>query len=74
MLQLRHLCPLTFDLVQYAVSGLLCVSHREIGPRSRVWSEKDLVDQAAYEFAEVRGKADARPSCVCWFAVCSRLV
>ncbi|XP_006633419.1 leukotriene A-4 hydrolase [Lepisosteus oculatus] len=25
---------------------------REIGPRSRVWSEKEVVDLAAYEFAE----------------------
>ncbi|KAK6488104.1 leukotriene A-4 hydrolase-like [Huso huso] len=25
---------------------------REIGPRTRVWSEKELVDLAAYEFAE----------------------
>ena len=26
---------------------------RDIGPRSKVWSEKELVDRAAYEFAEV---------------------
>ncbi len=26
---------------------------REIGPRSKVWSEKEMVDAAAYEFAEV---------------------
>ncbi|XP_042370810.1 leukotriene A-4 hydrolase-like, partial [Plectropomus leopardus] len=26
---------------------------REIGPRSRVWSEKEFVDKAAFEFSEV---------------------
>ena len=26
---------------------------RDIGPRTRVWSEKEVVDQAAYEFADV---------------------
>lgn len=26
--------------------------HREIGPRSQVWSEEEYVDKAAYEFAE----------------------
>ena len=26
---------------------------REIGPRSKVWCEKEMVDAAAYEFAEV---------------------
>ena len=28
--------------------------YRNIGPRSKVWSEKELVDAAAYEFAEVK--------------------
>lgn len=26
---------------------------REIGPRTLVWAEKELVDKSAYEFAEV---------------------
>ena len=26
---------------------------REVGPRTLVWSEKEMVDKAAYEFAEV---------------------
>ncbi|KAK2145631.1 hypothetical protein LSH36_668g01034 [Paralvinella palmiformis] len=32
------------------VAGSL--EYREIGPRSRVWSEKEMVDAAAFEFAE----------------------
>ena len=27
---------------------------RKIGPRSHVWSEKEYVDKAAYEFAETK--------------------
>ena len=27
---------------------------RKVGPRSHVWSEKEFVEQAEYEFAEVR--------------------
>jgi len=26
---------------------------RDIGPRSKVWSESEMIDAAAYEFAEV---------------------
>lgn len=26
---------------------------KDIGPRSRVWTEKDMLDKAAYEFAQV---------------------
>uniref|UniRef100_A0A8B9GNB8 Leukotriene A-4 hydrolase n=1 Tax=Astyanax mexicanus TaxID=7994 RepID=A0A8B9GNB8_ASTMX len=33
-------------------SVVCSVSCREIGPRSRVWSEKEHVDQAAFEFTE----------------------
>lgn len=29
------------------------VLYREIGPRSKVWSEKEYVDLAAFEFSEV---------------------
>ncbi|CAL1542751.1 unnamed protein product [Lymnaea stagnalis] len=28
------------------------IESRQIGPRTRVWSEKEMVDEAAYEFAE----------------------
>lgn len=31
------------------------VLYREIGPRSKIWSEKEYVDQAAFEFSEVSG-------------------
>ena len=31
-------------------SGAL--TSREIGPRSRVWCEKEMIDASAYEFAE----------------------
>lgn len=33
--------------------NVFCVLYREIGPRSRVWSEKEYVDKAAFEFSEV---------------------
>lgn len=33
---------------------LFWLANREIGPRSRVWSEKEFVDKAAFEFSEVR--------------------
>lgn len=29
------------------------MSDRQIGPRSSVWSEKEMVDLAAFEFTEV---------------------
>ena len=32
---------------------VLCCYYRKIGPRSHVWSEKEFIDQAVYEFAEV---------------------
>ena len=41
--------PMSTYLVAIA-SGAL--ENREIGPRSRVWCEKEMVDAAAYEFAE----------------------
>jgi hypothetical protein len=33
---------------------------RDIGPRTKVWSEKEFVDKAAYEFAEVCSKMRLR--------------
>ena len=39
----------------YSREITLCFSfdNRKIGPRSKVWCEKEMVDAAAYEFAEV---------------------
>lgn len=31
----------------------VCSVHREIGPRSKIWSEKEYVDKAAFEFSDV---------------------
>ncbi|XP_023696274.1 leukotriene A-4 hydrolase [Paramormyrops kingsleyae] len=45
----RQTVPIPSYLIALVVGA---VESREIGPRSRVWSEKELVDQAAYEFAE----------------------
>ncbi|XP_036376123.1 leukotriene A-4 hydrolase [Megalops cyprinoides] len=45
----RQAVPMPSYLIALVVGAL---ESREIGPRSRVWSEKELVDQAAYEFAE----------------------
>ena len=33
--------------------SVLWLDNREIGPRSRVWSEREFVDKAAFEFSEV---------------------
>ena len=46
----------TNDLHYYKIiiyAQIFCLLCRDIGPRSKVWSEKELVDAAAYEFAEV---------------------
>lgn len=43
------------------VVGLL--ESREIGPRSRVWSEKEVVDAAAQEFSEVRPNSACAHCC-----------
>ncbi|KAL4659337.1 leukotriene A-4 hydrolase [Arapaima gigas] len=45
----RQAVPIPSYLVAVVVGAL---DSREIGPRSRVWSEKELVEQAAYEFAK----------------------
>ena len=29
------------------------VSCRQVGPRSKVWSEKEMIEQAEWEFSEV---------------------
>ena len=42
--------PIPVYLIAIVV-GLL--ESRKLGPRSHVWSEKEYVDKAAYEFAEV---------------------
>lgn len=45
------------DVIMLPGAGKQCLfslAHREIGPRSRVWSEKEFVDKAAFEFSEVR--------------------
>lgn len=41
--------PIPAYLLALAVGDL---ESRKVGPRSHVWSEKEFVDQAAYEFAE----------------------
>ncbi|XP_065829213.1 leukotriene A-4 hydrolase-like [Oscarella lobularis] len=41
--------PIPSYLIALAVGD---VESRDIGPRTRVWSEKEVVDQAAYEFAD----------------------
>lgn len=41
--------PMSSYLIALAIGE---IESREIGPRSRVWSEKSMVDAGAYEFAE----------------------
>ncbi|XP_064078786.1 leukotriene A-4 hydrolase-like isoform X2 [Macrobrachium nipponense] len=45
----RQPVPIPAYLIAIAVGAL---ESRKIGPRSHVWSEKDFVEKAAYEFAE----------------------
>ncbi|XP_060759194.1 leukotriene A-4 hydrolase isoform X2 [Neoarius graeffei] len=45
----RQTVPMPSYLIALVVGAL---ESREIGPRSRVWSEKEYVDQAAFEFSE----------------------
>jgi leukotriene-A4 hydrolase len=44
--------PIPVYLVAIVVGDL---ESRKLGPRSHVWSEKQYVEKAAYEFAEVLG-------------------
>ncbi|XP_026218140.1 leukotriene A-4 hydrolase [Anabas testudineus] len=45
----RQPVPMPSYLIAIVVGAL---ESREIGPRSRVWSEKEFADKAAYEFSE----------------------
>ncbi|XP_067914869.1 leukotriene A-4 hydrolase [Heterodontus francisci] len=45
----RQMVPMPSYLIALVVGSL---ESRAIGPRSRVWSEKEVVDAAAYEFEE----------------------
>lgn len=45
----RQTVPIPSYLIALVVGAL---ERRNIGPRSSVWSEKEVVDKAAYEFAE----------------------
>lgn len=45
----RQTVPMPSYLIAIVVGAL---ESREIGPRSRVWSEKEFVDKAAFEFSE----------------------
>lgn len=45
--------PIPSYLIAIAVG---CLESRKIGPRTHVWSEKEYVDKAAYEFEEVKKK------------------
>uniref|UniRef100_A0A8C9TMA5 Leukotriene A-4 hydrolase n=1 Tax=Scleropages formosus TaxID=113540 RepID=A0A8C9TMA5_SCLFO len=49
----RQAVPIPSYLIAIVVGVL---ESRDIGPRSKVWSEKELVDQAAYEFVSIWGK------------------
>jgi leukotriene-A4 hydrolase len=42
--------PIPIYLVAIAVG---CLESRQLGPRSHVWSEGEVVDKAVHEFAEV---------------------
>ncbi|OQV16841.1 Leukotriene A-4 hydrolase [Hypsibius exemplaris] len=53
--------PIPSYLVAIAIGNL---ESRKIGPRSHVWSEPELVDKAAYEFAETEEMLAAAESMV----------
>lgn len=42
--------PIPAYLIAIAVGNL---ESRDVGPRSKVWSEPEIIEKAAYEFAEV---------------------
>jgi hypothetical protein len=50
--------PIPSYLIALAVGAL---ESRELGPRSRVWSEPSMVDAGAYEFAETEEFIKAGP-------------
>ncbi|KAM7367457.1 hypothetical protein PAMP_015357 [Pampus punctatissimus] len=50
----RQPVPMPSYLIAIVVGAL---ESREIGPRSRVWSEKEFVDKAAFEFSEAGDKS-----------------
>uniref|UniRef100_G3N6F4 Leukotriene A-4 hydrolase n=1 Tax=Gasterosteus aculeatus TaxID=69293 RepID=G3N6F4_GASAC len=52
----RQTVPMPSYLIAIAVGAL---ESREIGPRSRVWSEKEFVDKAAFEFSETEAMLKA---------------
>lgn len=41
--------PVSSYLIAIAIGDIEC---REIGPRSHVWAEKEVIDKAVYEFGE----------------------
>uniref|UniRef100_A0A673KKZ4 Leukotriene A-4 hydrolase-like n=1 Tax=Sinocyclocheilus rhinocerous TaxID=307959 RepID=A0A673KKZ4_9TELE len=45
--------PVSVPMPSYLIAIVVgALESREIGPRSRVWSEKEYVDEAAFEFSE----------------------
>ncbi|KAK5877208.1 hypothetical protein CesoFtcFv8_026474 [Champsocephalus esox] len=52
----RQPVPMPSYLIAIVVGAL---ESREIGPRSRVWSEKEFVDKAAFEFSETEAMLQA---------------
>lgn len=52
----RQPVPIPSYLIALAVGDL---ESRKVGPRSLVWSEKEFVDQSAYEFAETEAMLKA---------------
>eukprot|EP00993_Chasmostoma_nieuportense_P005751 NODE_636_length_1991_cov_12.186695_g589_i0.p1 GENE.NODE_636_length_1991_cov_12.186695_g589_i0~~NODE_636_length_1991_cov_12.186695_g589_i0.p1 ORF type:complete len:631 (-),score=194.54 NODE_636_length_1991_cov_12.186695_g589_i0:97-1929(-) len=52
----KQTVPMSSYLIALAVGAL---ERRELGPRSAVWSEKEMVEQGAYEFADTEKFLDA---------------
>jgi leukotriene-A4 hydrolase len=59
--------PTCTYLIALAVGAL---ERREVGPRSAVWSEKEIVDRAAHEVSATSALSLARHSTHCAAAVC----
>ncbi|XP_056281197.1 leukotriene A-4 hydrolase [Pseudoliparis swirei] len=57
----RQPVPMPSYLIAIVVGAL---ESREIGPRSRVWSEKEFVDKAAFEFSETEAMLQAAEALV----------
>ncbi|RLU18853.1 hypothetical protein DMN91_009211 [Ooceraea biroi] len=59
--EFRQPVPIPSYLVAIAVGALVA---KQIGPRSKVWAEKEFIDQSAYEFGKLKRCCRSLSNCV----------